>query len=169
MLNEQKAFAFLGVSSMHFTDAFSFWWPWSETLMRLFRGIRHLWSNSQTNISVLLYQSNLRTKSADGICWQKTHLLTREICWQNLLTKNKSADEGNLLTESADKKQICWRWKNLAGAMDQHPELKPSHHASQPRAGAHVPSVLNLTPGLVLGPDLPGLVALCTRYCTSTQ
>ena len=34
-------------------------------------------------------------------------------------------------------------------------ELKPLHHASQPWAGAHVPSVLNLTPGLVLGPDLP--------------
>jgi preprotein translocase subunit SecA len=40
-----------------------------------------------------------------SFCWQ---------VWRHLLTKNKSADEENLLTKSAYKNKICWQQKSAA-------------------------------------------------------
>ncbi len=76
-------------------------------------------------------------KYADRIYWQNVNLLTRKICWQ----KNKSADERNLLTESADKNRICWQPKKTCRLGASKPLLKTLHHASQAMAGAHIPSV----------------------------
>ena len=89
--------------------------------------------------------------------WQKSKLLTIEICWQNLLTKCESANYRNLLTESADKKRICWREKSADRICWQKPNLlttkrpcrldgckpllKTLHHASQAMASAHISSV----------------------------
>ena len=87
------------------------------------------------------------------------NLLTKKsadrICWQNLLTKNKSADERNLLTESADKNQICWQPKNRAGSMHQNLFLKLCFTPARPWL-ARTFLWSNLTPVHVLGPDLPG-------------
>ena len=84
---------------------------------------------------------NLRKISSN----YKLYSCTRAMCGQNLLTKN-------LLM----MKKPCWHDGST-------PELKPSHHTSQPRAGTHVPTVLILTPGVVLGPDLLGDTDLL--YC----
>jgi hypothetical protein len=74
------------------------------------------------------------------ICWQNANLLTREICLQNLLTKNESADDRILLTESADKKESADHKKpcRLGGSKLF---LKTSDHTSQAMAGAHIASV----------------------------
>ncbi len=98
---------------------------------------------------------NLLTESVDKkeIAYLR-NLLTTKICWRNLLTKDKSADDKNLLTKSADKNRICWRWKNLAGSMDQHNSLKvcitPASHGL-----ARTFQTPPITPGCLLWPDLP--------------
>jgi hypothetical protein len=62
---------------------------------------------------------NLMTESA-----AKNKSANREISWQNLLTKNKSADD----------QKLC----RLDGSTFL---LKTLHHTSKPMAGAHIPSV----------------------------
>ncbi len=78
--------------------------------------------------------------------------------WDIPLTKIKTADYRNMLTESADKKQICW-WEKSADRIcwqklnpllttkkpcrleTSKPLLKTLHHARQAMAGAHIPLV----------------------------
>ena len=104
----------------------------------------HLFKNVIQQLVVMFRQLEY-----DTFLWQKSKLLTMEICWQNLLK--------NLLTESADKNQICWQeksadricWQKLnllttkkpCRLDTSKPHLKTSHHASQAMAGAHIPSV----------------------------
>ncbi len=77
-----------------------------------------LWQKSKL-LTIEICWQNLLTRK---VCWQ--NLLTREICWQNLLTK----------IESADHQKLCW-------LNASKPLLKTLHHASQAMAGARIPSV----------------------------
>ncbi len=135
----------------------------------------HLFENVIQQWVATFHQSEHET-----FLWQKSKLLTIEICSQNLLTKcesaylrnlltesadricwqknlltKKSADKRNLLTESAaDKNQICWQPKNRAGSTHQNLFQKLRITPAGPWL-ARTFLWSNLTPVYVLGPDLP--------------
>ncbi len=87
------------------------------------------------------------------------NLQTRKIRWQNLLTKNKSADKRNLQTESADKNQICWQKLNLLGTSRSNSNaIVPIIHGLVLEAGTRN-SLFHLVPALPSNP--PGVF---TKY-----